>query len=237
MNILIFLRRFLSDYWVTSNTIRYRIELRALLSCIDHIPMSERQGVLADLGAGSGEMSRRLFKQGNWKQLIGIEYDDSNFKTLINNYSNLSYAISKQGSLLDLPLESCSVDWVLSTQVLEHITDHQKAVSEIHRILKPGGYALISVPHPPEIFPNPGHVRPGYSEDQLKDLFNSCQFSFLGSRYFFIIKTLRRIAAVEEFPILRFLCTLSEIDCEKALSENEIKSSQPYGIVVLFKKT
>jgi SAM-dependent methyltransferase len=40
-----------------------------------------------------------------------------------------------------------SFDLVLCTQVLEHTDDPWQAAREIRRILKPGGYAILSAPH------------------------------------------------------------------------------------------
>ena len=53
-----------------------------------------------------------------------------------------------QGSLpasLD-PIPSSSLDLVLCVSVLEHVSDAPGLLREIHRILKPGGRALINVP-------------------------------------------------------------------------------------------
>ena len=45
-----------------------------------------------------------------------------------------------------LPFGPASFDTVLCTQVLEHVYDVEAAVSEIARILKPGGRVIITVP-------------------------------------------------------------------------------------------
>jgi len=45
------------------------------------------------------------------------------------------------------PFESHSVDEIRMDQVLEHLQDRNRAMEEIHRILRPGGVARISVPH------------------------------------------------------------------------------------------
>ena len=54
----------------------------------------------------------------------------------------------------DMPLEDASVDFCLLTQVLEHSQDFQGIISECFRILKPGGYILITVP---SMFPIHGY--------------------------------------------------------------------------------
>jgi len=45
------------------------------------------------------------------------------------------------------PFESDTVCEAIMHQCLEHLTDHNRAMKEIHRILRPGGRAIISVPH------------------------------------------------------------------------------------------
>lgn len=68
--------------------------------------------------------------------------------------NNLSF---KEGSILNLPFEDNSVDSLSSLCVVEHIglgrygdeldpNGSEKAIKEIHRILKPGGILLFSVP-------------------------------------------------------------------------------------------
>ena len=49
--------------------------------------------------------------------------------------------------LQDTGLPDETYDAVFCTQVLQHLPDPQRALNEIGRMLKPGGRALISVPH------------------------------------------------------------------------------------------
>ncbi len=46
----------------------------------------------------------------------------------------------------EIPLPDNSFDTVFSTQVLEHVEDHQKMLSECFRLLKPGGHIILSAP-------------------------------------------------------------------------------------------
>lgn len=47
----------------------------------------------------------------------------------------------------DLPVEDKSVDFVISSHVIEHIFDPIKAIKEWLRVVKKGGYVFIIVPH------------------------------------------------------------------------------------------
>jgi SAM-dependent methyltransferase len=53
------------------------------------------------------------------------------------------------GSLTSLPYESGSFDRALCLDVLEHLTfdEQPRALAELHRVLRPGGELLVSVPN------------------------------------------------------------------------------------------
>lgn len=53
---------------------------------------------------------------------------------------------TRQMDLTDLKCEDDYFDGILCSHVLEHIPDDQSAMSELHRVLKPGGWAILQVP-------------------------------------------------------------------------------------------
>ncbi len=50
------------------------------------------------------------------------------------------------GSVTSLPFADAEFHKVICSEVLEHIPDDDKAVSELNRVLKPGGVLAVSVP-------------------------------------------------------------------------------------------
>lgn len=67
-------------------------------------------------------------------------------------------------------IESNSFDTVISFQVIEHIKDDVKFLREIHRVLKPGGQAVITTPNiKMTLSRNPWHERE-YTSTELKNL-------------------------------------------------------------------
>jgi SAM-dependent methyltransferase len=51
-----------------------------------------------------------------------------------------------KADLLDLPVDSESLDGVVLTEVLEHCADPFGAIKEVHRVLKPGGFLMVTSP-------------------------------------------------------------------------------------------
>jgi ubiquinone/menaquinone biosynthesis C-methylase UbiE len=51
-----------------------------------------------------------------------------------------------KGDISDLPFPDGSVDVILCSHVLEHVVEDRKALRELYRVLRPGGWALVLVP-------------------------------------------------------------------------------------------
>ena len=72
------------------------------------------------------------------------------FRKLDNlNYTTtdlLSPIADVKADICDLPFEDNSYDTILCNHVLEHIPDDSKAMKELFRVLKPGGYGIFQIP-------------------------------------------------------------------------------------------
>lgn len=74
-----------------------------------------------------------------------------------------------------LPFEDESFDCVVSFQVIEHIRRDKEFVSEVWRVLKPGGKFIVSTPNRPmSLTRNPWHVRE-YTAEEFKALLSCFQ--------------------------------------------------------------
>jgi len=54
--------------------------------------------------------------------------------------------VDVKADILDLPFETESFDVVFCNHVLEHIIDDKKAMSELYRVMKKGGWGIFQVP-------------------------------------------------------------------------------------------
>ena len=61
--------------------------------------------------------------------------------------------------LHDLPIPDASFDFVLCTEVLEHVADPDRCAAELRRILRPGGGVLVTVPFVGELHEEPYDFR------------------------------------------------------------------------------
>ena len=76
------------------------------------------------------------------------------FLKIFKSLPNLSYTTTDllspiadvKADICNLPFKDDNFDVVLCNHVLEHISDDTKAIRELYRILKPGGYGILQVP-------------------------------------------------------------------------------------------
>ena len=51
-----------------------------------------------------------------------------------------------KADICDLPFKDNEFDMILCNHVLEHIPDDTKAMQELYRVMKPGGYGILQIP-------------------------------------------------------------------------------------------
>lgn len=93
------------------------------------------EGLIVDLGCGFGPYKNYF----NNAQYLGLDYPTT----------TPSEGLEEIDAFMDLTclgLTNSCLDGALCTQVLEHISEPTQAVSEIARVLKPGGKLFLSVP-------------------------------------------------------------------------------------------
>ncbi len=102
------------------------------------------------------------------------------------------------GDLVRLPYREESFDFVSALDVLEHIKDDELAVSEISRILKKSGIAVITVPHRMKFYTTQdsiiGHYR-RYEINQIISLFK--KFRLRKLKVFGVYGQFMRIADIQ----------------------------------------
>ncbi|MCA0447795.1 MAG: arsenite methyltransferase [Bacteroidetes bacterium] len=100
-----------------------------------------------DLGSGAGNdafVARSLV--GETGKVLGVDFTPAMLEKARQNVAKLGYTNVefRQGDIEAMPVEDNSVDVVISNCVLNLVPDKEKAFSEIHRVLKPGGHLSVS---------------------------------------------------------------------------------------------
>ena len=94
--------------------------------------------VIADFGCGP---RGSLCWADNAAQRIGIDVLIDKYRLLGIDSQNMKYVQSSETSI---PLESDSVDILITLNALDHVDNYEAMCSELRRILKPGGLLLGS---------------------------------------------------------------------------------------------
>lgn len=100
-----------------------------------------------DLGSGAGnDCFVARHETGESGKVIGIDFTEAMIKKARANAEKLGYnnVEFRQGDIDDMPVSDSVADVVVSNCVLNLVPDKQKVISEIFRVLKPGGHFSIS---------------------------------------------------------------------------------------------
>ncbi|MBO0729003.1 MAG: class I SAM-dependent methyltransferase [Acidimicrobiaceae bacterium] len=82
---------------------------------------------------------------------------------MASDYDGRAHRAKVHLDLQAIDLPALALDVILTAHVLEHVPDTDLALKEIHRVLKPGGVALIAVPVPQALTMRPSE--PEYHGD------------------------------------------------------------------------
>ena len=72
-----------------------------------------------------------------FKKMKNLEYTSADL---------FSPIVDVKADIVDLPFEDNSFDVIICNHVLEHIVDDRKAMSELYRVMKSGGWGIVQVP-------------------------------------------------------------------------------------------
>jgi SAM-dependent methyltransferase len=152
----------------------YREKMRAIHRIAPDAPFRN----ILETGGGRSGLTRLLYPSA---RITNLDSDPLYADAPCNRQEGVTFVC---GDATALEFADESFDAVTMFDVLEHIPDHERAVAEALRVLRPGGYLLVSAPNErwrfpyyrflrrfcpgeQEMFAAWGHVRRGYSLEQL----------------------------------------------------------------------
>lgn len=140
-------RRFF-DLWslVYDQTIVQRLTYRPVHDAVvEHLRRSRPRSVL-DLGCGTGLLSERLGAELAGARIVGCDYSAGMIRHAAARRRDGAWV---QGDALRLPFRAAAFDTVVSTEAFHWFPDQAAALAEMHRVLVPGGRALVALVNPP----------------------------------------------------------------------------------------
>jgi SAM-dependent methyltransferase len=108
---------------------------------------------LLDLGCGHGRHAFEAMRRG--ARVVALDYSAAELKDVAGitaamvdageiNWDAWSGVVN--GDALDIPFPDGTFDRIITSEVLEHIWDDTRAISELVRVLRPGGRLAVTVP-------------------------------------------------------------------------------------------
>jgi SAM-dependent methyltransferase len=153
-----------------------------------------------DMGCGGGRHAFALYRRG--ADVTALDMDAAELKDVAGMFAAMqeagevplgAQARAVRGTAYDLPFADASFDRVIAAEVLEHLPADARAMSELFRVLKPGGLLAVTVPRwGPELVcwalsseyheVEGGHVRI-YRGDALRRRLEQAGFEVEGSHH------------------------------------------------------
>ncbi|MBI2189023.1 MAG: metalloregulator ArsR/SmtB family transcription factor [Acidobacteria bacterium] len=138
---------------------------------------------VGDLGCGTGQLTEVLAPHVH--RVVAVDASDDMLEAArarVNQFSNVEI---RQGELEALPLQAGELDAALLSLVLHYSPDPARALTEVSRVLQPGGRVLIvdMLPHDREEYQQQmGHVWLGFSDKQISRFLTAAGFGNLRIR-------------------------------------------------------
>lgn len=130
-----------------------------------------------DLGCGLGCMGR--LKPAPEIEVYGLDIDEAAVAKATQYENAQVWNLETQR----LPFENEFFDAVLAKDIVEHLQAPWVLVTEIYRVLRPGGLVIANVPvaKPKVVWNDYTHIR-GFTSSALRMLFEDCGFDVLHIR-------------------------------------------------------
>lgn len=130
-------------------------------------------GRVLEVGSGIGNIVGELVAAKDVTSIVATDICSDSLATLRDRFGWDTRVSTELWNAEDPPTESLlaeKFDTIISSNVIEHICDHERALKNIRKLLKPGGKLIILVPAHPALYSgldeDLGHFR-RYSQAEL----------------------------------------------------------------------
>jgi ubiquinone/menaquinone biosynthesis C-methylase UbiE len=127
--------------WYARNTGRKKEVYREAAQVVaDRLPGGGR---VLEIAPGPGYLAIELARLGNY-QVVGLDISRSFVEMARHNAQQAGVAVTfEHGNAADMPFAADSFDFIVCRAAFKNFSEPVRALAEMHRVLKPGGAALI----------------------------------------------------------------------------------------------
>lgn len=108
--------------------------------------LPEKLGRVLDVGMGPGVLAEAVTQRGG--RFEGVDLSPEMVKEAQERYGKLPNTSFRVGNVESIDAPDATYDQVIAVAVVEYLKTPDLAMSEIARVLKPGGVAIVTVPKP-----------------------------------------------------------------------------------------
>ena len=123
-----------------------RLRIRKILKEIGNV----RGKIVLDVGCEAGHVSRQIIEKKFPKEIYGIDIIQEaldEFKEILKKKNYKTKVILKRAFLQKIPFGKEKFDALVCSEVIEHAPQLKKGFSEMSRVLKKRGRAIITFPN------------------------------------------------------------------------------------------
>ena len=102
---------------------------------------------ILDIGTSSGT-NLRMLRDMAFSDVTGLDFSEDAIRFCAQN----GLGTVRRGDIMQMPFDANSFSLVLATDIIEHVDDDRRALTEVARVLRPGRSALITVPAFPALW-------------------------------------------------------------------------------------
>jgi SAM-dependent methyltransferase len=143
------------------------------------------------------------------RRLVGLDYELPALKAHPSIHDRVC------GSILTLPFDDGSFDLITANMVFEHLEDPERALREIHRVLRPGGRVIFHTPNQLGYTTLLARAIPEFAKGKLVQLFEGRPEEDRFRTYYRVNseRKVRMVAARAGFTVrrVRLICSAAQL--------------------------
>ncbi len=188
----------LSDYFA-DYPLSWRLEFKRLHSEIKALMKLKNNSLILDVGSGGGWLIEYVINKTK-SSIVSMDLSTKNITKLKTLYKTERYT-GIVGDAMNIPLANNSFDYVVASEVIEHVPDPKEFINNLFAVLKPGGKLIISTPYKEKIVyslcvhcnqatPHSAHLH-SFDEGNLLKLarFDNARVNYKLINHWWLIKT------------------------------------------------